>query len=400
MPSGGSRPQAAWRFFVSLGALGLAGCASMQFYAPAAGAALGSGPPAPAASLFLLGDGGDLTSGAAILEQLEDEVTSTVEEVGFDHVAVVFLGDNLYPKGLPEAASLAGGGAPIRAQLEAARASRTYLVLGNHDWKKGEPGGRSRAAAQIAAVRACSEVEGGHAEVLPGMDCPFPVARDLSDYFRLVFLDTQWWLNSTEGSSSYCASDPRDPEILSSVGRRLRAEIEGAGEKAVIVFAHHPLVTAGPHGGRFSLRQHLFPLTDIHPSLVVPLPGLGSIAQLMRPLFTSQDLRSRSYRRLSDWVGETLVDHPIFAWVAAHEHALQVIEGGDRVAFHLVSGGGSPGKGRPVGRLPGTLLAAARDGYLRLDLDRHGRITITMVVVDEQGARRNSLGLSVDGLSK
>jgi len=398
MPSTSSRQLAAWRLLASIVVVGIGGCASTQVYAPPSGANRIVELP-PVESLFLLGDGGDLTPEAAVLELLGDEVTTAVGELGFDHVAVVLLGDNLYPKGLPAGASLAEAGAPIRAQLEASRASRTYLVLGNHDWKKGEPGGRRRAAAQIAAVGAWSETEGGHAEVLPGMDCPEPAARDLGEHLRLVFLDTQWWLNSTETSSSYCSGDPKDPATLSSVGRHLRAEIESAGERPVIVLAHHPLSTAGPHGGRFGPRQHLFPLTDLHPSLVVPLPGLGSLAQLLRPLFTSQDVRSRSYRRLSGWVEETLLDRPIFAWVAGHEHALQVIAGSDRVGYRLVSGAGSAGKGRPVGRRSATLLAAARAGYLRLDLDGSGRFTVTMVVVDELGAQRHSVDLPVSGRS-
>ena len=39
---------------------------------------------------------------------------------------------------------------------------------------------------------------------------------------------------------------------------------------------HHPLITAGPHGGHYTWKQHVFPLMDFWPNAWIPLPIIGS----------------------------------------------------------------------------------------------------------------------------
>jgi hypothetical protein len=73
----------------------------------------------------------------------------------------------------------------------------------------------------------------------------------------------------------------------------------------VIVAGRHPMYSYGRRGGYSPVRVHLFPLTDLHPSLLVPLPVVGSGYALYRKWLGSfQDTphpRYRVQRRSIPW---------------------------------------------------------------------------------------------------
>lgn len=360
-------------------------CASMGVHAPEEIGAAAN----PIASVFLVGDGGELAAGDSLLDLLAEEVAAAAGALGPGNVATVLLGDNLYPSGLPVGHGLdSPAGAALRLQLAAARAAPTYVVLGNHDWNLHRRGGRARARHQLEEVARWAEEQGATAVVLPGAGCPVPAARDVGSSFRLVFLDTQWWLHRADDSADYCPGSPAEPGSLDRVASELRALVAAAGDRPTVILAHHPLVSGGPHGARFGARQHLLPLTEIHPALAVPLPGLGTLYTLLRSRFTHQDLRSGAYRSLRRWAEDALREHPVLAWAGGHEHGLQVIEGEGAVRFHLVSGAATPTKRSPVAVLARTRLAAARNGYLRLDRGRSGEVQVTATFFEGCGVVR------------
>src|SRR5690606_13344473 len=109
---------------------------------------------------------------------------------------VVFLGDNVYPDGLPPegAEGRAAAERVLRTHLAALQRSRArgYFLLGNHDWRphEGDPDGRAAARRQADWVASHAE---GLARVVPAAACPGPEVEDHGG-LRLVFLDTEWWL--------------------------------------------------------------------------------------------------------------------------------------------------------------------------------------------------------------
>ncbi|MDA0714236.1 MAG: hypothetical protein O2867_09045 [Bacteroidetes bacterium] len=63
----------------------------------------------------------------------------------------------------------------------------------------------------------------------------------------------------------------------------------------MVVVGHHPLKSNGEHGGRFTLKDHIFPLTAKFPNAYIPLPGLGSIYPLYRSMLgDKQDIQHRT----------------------------------------------------------------------------------------------------------
>ena len=210
----------------------------------------------------------------------------------------------------------------------------------------------------------------------------------MGERVRLVVLDTQWWLHAgarPEHPTSSCSADS-EPEVVGG----LRAALEGASGRDVVVLAHHPLRSGGPHGGRFGLKQHLFPLTEVGRSLWVPLPVIGSLYPLARSSGISpQDQASGKYRRMRDALTGALRGHPPLAWASGHEHVLQVIESREWGRL-LVSGSGIYGHVTYVRDVEGSHFRAARSGFMRIDFPRAGPPRLGVIEVGKDGGYREA----------
>ncbi len=334
-------------------------------------------------SLFLIGDAGKPAKGG------EPVLISLRRDLGLAgaRAAVAFLGDNLYSYGLPAPGDRQRAEMERRldAQVDAVRdtGARVLFLPGNHDWQKSGKDGWETVKRQEQHV----EARGGPTvSFVPNGGCPGPEVVDVSDRLRLVALDTQWWLHAharPQDPDSLCEADS-EAEVLAA----LREALAGAGGRDVVVLAHHPFVSGGPHGGRFTLRQHLFPLTDAKRGLWLPLPLLGSIYAKSRESGASpQDQASPENRHMRESLASASRDRPPLAWAAGHEHALQVIESPDwgRV---LVSGAGIFGHTGHVEDVPGSLYRASRAGYMRIDFLRDGTRRLGVIEVAKDGSSR------------
>ncbi len=339
-------------------------------------------PEAIDVTLFLIGDAGAPARGfepvfAALGKDLSIAPARSM---------VVFLGDNVYPSGLPDSAT------PNRADAERRLDAQIGLVLehgargiflpGNHDWDGSGEGGWAAIKRQGRYV---DEHGGALVEMLPKGGCPGPEVADLGQMVRLVLLDTEWWLHGgpkPQDPNSVCAADSKH-EVVDS----LRATLGTAGARLVVVLAHHPLDSGGRHGGYFGWQDHIFPLRDISPWLWVPLPIIGSVYPAARQFgITSQDMSSSAYREMRDSLLAAFTEHAPLVFAAGHEHNLQVLRG-DGVPYVLVSGGGYYGNTTPVWMTQESLFAKAISGYMRVDFLSDGRVRLGVVAVDEAGGR-------------
>ena len=345
-------------------------------------------PPSPPltaveTTLFLIGDAGaPAPGGEPVLHALADALGNASGQR-----VVVFLGDNVYPRGMPDSS------APDRHEMErrldaqmdviAAGRARGIFVPGNHDWAKHGPDGWNAIRRQ---GRWIARRETPDLTLLPADGCPGPAAVDLGSRVRLILLDTQWWLHGGPkpvGPGSGCrAGDER------AVADSLHADLASAQGRAVIVAAHHPLISAGEHGGFFGIEDHVFPLRVLKPWLWIPLPGLGSIYPLARQNGVSdQDQSNATNRQMVAMFASAMRDHPPLVWASGHEHNLEVLDG-NSARWLLVSGAGIFGHEGPAFRRTDLRFGSGDAGFMRLEFLADGRVRLGVITVDREGRSR------------
>jgi hypothetical protein len=359
----------------------VAGCASMSPGCPPIG-----DPPPPAADLdsvlFVIGDaGGPVAQTTPVLARLRKEIARAVAAVGEERTITVFAGDNVYERGFPPKGAKSRKEAEQRLAAQIAIAeerARVRFVAGNHDWKKGKRGGLAAIREQNDFIAANATAQRDVA-LAPKGGCPGPEALDVGERLRLLFVDTQFWLHHAEDvEQNSCV-----PQTKTAAFTALSALVDTP--RQVVIVAHHPLRSGGPHGGYFDVRQHLFPLTEVHPALYVPLPLVGSLYPLARRLgISSQDLRSRRYRELAQAMRERTQGRNVL-WAAGHEHNLQLFAPDATSPAVLVSGIGMTRHASPLRKLRGMEQCSTSPGFARIDMPRDGAPRVVLIEVREGG---------------
>lgn len=325
--------------------------------------------------LYLIGDAGEPSAynyayGTLLRQQLGNESAPA---------GIVFLGDNIYPRGLANAdeKDRKRGEGILQAQLDLVNAGNhpVWFIPGNHDWKKGHAQGWEYIRNQAAWI---DSLHKSNIHFLPEGGCPGPVEVELGKDVVLLIIDTQWFLHpweKPEGENSACENKSIE-EVIASIEDALKRN-KG---KQVIVAAHHPIFTYGEHGGYYTLKDHIFPLTSLNKDLYVPLPVVGSIYPVYRKVFGDiQDLANPNYKAWSQPLRQIMEKYPGTIYVAGHEHALQY-SFKDSVHY-IVSGGGS--KCTPVKHRGYAQYASSHRGYTRIIIRADRTVAVEFYHVEE-----------------
>jgi len=342
-------------------------------------------------SLFLIGDGGKPKAGGdPVLQALSEEIQSAPGEA-----TVVFLGDNIYSRGLPEASSSKRTEMERRLKDQIDAVLRTnadgIVVPGNHDWDNSGGDGWNAVLRQGEFI--AQHGDSGRVRLVPEAGCPGPSVIDVTDVVRVVALDTQWWLHSNDKPGPGDCEPGTEATVLDA----LRVAL--SGDRIEIVVGHHPLVSSGPHGGYFTWQDHLFPLTRVVHGLWIPLPIIGSGYPLARLAgVSSQDMSGSRNERMRAALEGVFAETPPLVFVGGHEHTLEVLEG-EVVPYLLTSGAGYYGHTSPAKWRPQTLYQNEASGFMRLDLLEDGRLRLGVIEVSADAARSEhfSLYLENDG---
>jgi hypothetical protein len=314
------------------------------------------GPNEIESSLFLIGDAGepDPRERSKVLDSLAAQVSQDPGKA-----LVVFLGDNVYPDGIPEEGQAAYADARRRLAVQVNAIPpgvRTIFLPGNHDWAGSEPFGLYSVRLQERLINALAR--GRDIKMLPGNGCPGPVPIDIGR-LRFISLDTQWWLHSyiVNDSSSRCATDP------GTVTAAIRQQISVPEGRVVVVGAHHPLMTGGEHGGY-----------------------CGITGPFRRLAGHSQDILSSLNKVMRDSLETAFATKPPLVYAAGHEHNMQVMRGGPSVQYLLVSGAGSDSKvGCTVWLRESYYTAQHRTGFMRVDVMRNKGVLLRVYAFESSG---------------
>ncbi|MFQ5571772.1 MAG: metallophosphoesterase, partial [Rhodothermales bacterium] len=296
----------------------LSGCASSRTYVNGRYRSWEAHAPPPDSALtyqaFLIGDAGGIDRPEPVIQLLETRLDSAGK-----NAVVVFLGDNIYCCGLRDSTDLQRRQKDERRLLEQLRAvdafqGRVLFIPGNHDWNHSQPGGLEAVNRQEAFVE--TYLHRGDT-FLPNDGFPGPVEVELTDRLTLIALDTEWWLSTH--TKPYGDTGEHDLEEDADFLLQLDDMLKRNRRKDVLVVGHHPLFSVGVHAGRLPLREHLFPLQNLHKALVVPLPLLGSIYPLYVRYFGGrQDLAHPRYKTLRSSLRRIFSQHDHLIYAAGH----------------------------------------------------------------------------------
>ena len=293
--------------------------------------------------LILVGDGGD--PGA------EDPTLALLQKWGDAAPArttAIFLGDNVYPAGVQNAGPARQRGEAILLQQLNATHARKLFIPGNHDWgytqfRQGRP---SILKNEQTYIESHAELE---ASFVPKEGCPGPTAvqllppsRKFAGGITILALDLYWWY-LREAQRPVCDGIKTTDDFI----ERLRAELAARRGQNVIVVAHHPIRSGGPHGGYTRGFWADFGVSIFY------------------RFYTVQDLIEPTYHEMVRVIGEVLAENPPLAMVGGHDHSLQILEGGDQARLIVVSGASSGITG--VTSTDGTLFAHAHRGFIVFD---------------------------------
>ncbi len=291
--------------------------------------------------VVLIGDGGIPMDSEPVLESL-----TRWADVHPDATTVLFLGDNVYPAGIEEDA-VAEGEEIMRKQIASTTARRVFIP-GNHDWGHV---GTDRLLRQMAYVDASGT------EFAPRDGCPgptlLPVVPPIEGGTRgisaIVFdIDPWYYGEETVGS---CPGNTTPEELAAEIAELLRAH----RSQWLLVGAHHPLRTGGPHGG-FTRGA----VWDFLTGMIYLIRG------------RLQDTTEEKYQAIMAPIEAALESAPPTLYVAGHDHNLQVLEGGKHATYQVVSGAGATvrvGDG-DVTDIDGTLFAHGHAGFVVIDFIR------------------------------
>ena len=325
-------------------------------------------------TMFLIGDAGGSIPGQPIppaIQLLADKLKGQPK-----NSSVVFLGDNIYPDGMPpksEEEEREADEYRLQAQLDAVKdfPGRVFFIAGNHDWKSHGLEGLERQKDFIEDYLDDNDV------FFPKPGCGDPAEIDLNDQLTLILVDSEWFLTNWDGE--YEINDGCEIKSKAVFQRYFEEAIKGNRNKNVVVAVHHPPFSNGPHGGDFTVKQHLFPLTDLNPGLYVPLPGLGSIAQFFRGnIGHKQDVAHPEYQDLVNAMVGSARKNGNFIFASGHEHNLQYFEKEEQ--YFIVSGAGS--KRSPSKKGNGSAFAYGHPGFAQVDFYKDGSAWLQFWVPD------------------
>ncbi|WP_233131685.1 metallophosphoesterase [Robiginitalea sediminis] len=321
-------------------------------------------------TFYLIGDAGlsPMDGMNPVLQRFRDRLTTAAP-----NSTALFLGDNIYPKGLPEegAPGYALAESHLKAQLLTLEGfpGRPLFIPGNHDWYSEGLKGLKRQEKYVEDFLDRKNV------FQPENGCPLRV-ETLSEDLVLIVVDTEWYLADWDrhpGINDDC--DIKSREVFwNEVG----SEIKKHAEKTILLAAHHPMFTYGEHGGQFTLKQQVFPASD-----KLPLPVLGSLGNLIRKTagVSREDLFNKRYREMRERL-ITLARHGERVIIASgHEHTLQYIV--EQEIPQIVSGAGA--KKGATRLLGGSRFSSGQRGYVVLELFGDGASLVRYYGVTDNG---------------
>lgn len=277
--------------------------------------------------IFLVGDAGNADEPQA--QQTLNFIKNKLDSADKNSI-LLFLGDNIYPLGMPKESDK---GYPLAKQkLENQLAitknfkGKTLVIPGNHDWYHGLEG----LKAQEEFVKSYLNDKKAF---LPKNSCPIDDINLTKD-IKLIVLDSEWALINWDkypGINKGC-----DIKTTADFYAEFKDLITKNQDKRIIVAVHHPVISSGVHAGFNSAKSHLSSFQG-----KLPVPGVASLINVLRSSSgaSMEDISNAHYAEFANRIKSIIQDKENVILVSGHDHNLQYHE--NKNIKQIISGAGS-----------------------------------------------------------
>ncbi|KQS94140.1 metallophosphoesterase [Chryseobacterium sp. Leaf394] len=277
--------------------------------------------------LFLIGDAGNANEKQAqhTLNLLKNKLDSADK-----NSIVIFLGDNIYPLGMPKEGSKEYDSARVKMENQLAVTKnfkgKTLVIPGNHDWYHGLEG----LKAQEDFVK---NYLNDKKSFLPKNSCPIDDINLTKD-IKLIIIDSEWALidwDKYPGINKGCDIKTKDDFY-----KEFKDLIVKNQDKRIIVAVHHPIISSGVHAGFNSAKSHLSSFQG-----KLPVPGVATLINTLRSSSgaSMEDLSNNHYAEFAGRIKNIVQDKENVIFVSGHDHNLQYHS--DKNIRQIISGAGS-----------------------------------------------------------
>lgn len=308
-------------------------------------------------TFYLIGDAGKSPQGgmSKALTAFNNHIAN--KETKNDYT--IFLGDNIYPDGLPNEGGEGRTNAEnaLDGQLMSVKnfKGEVLFIPGNHDWYSDGLEGLKREEKYIEEAL-------GKNTFQPENGCPLE-SIDVSETIQLIAIDTQWYLENWNTHPTI--NDECEIKTRERFFEELEGELKKAQNKTIVLAMHHPMYTNGTHGGFFAAKKHLYP-TQTN----IPVPVFASLIAQIRTQggVSIQDRYNERYNKLMNRLETLAFESENLVFVSGHEHTLQYIEE-DRIK-QIVSGSGAKESAAALGK--NGLFSYGKQGFAQLTVYKDG----------------------------
>jgi hypothetical protein len=265
-------------------------------------------------TVFLLGDAGNWTQPNTLLNSYKAALDATPNS------ASILLGDNIYPKGMLNNSKkrYAKECLKMNLQLDVARDYKGYfyVIPGNHDWRAGKFNGVKSVIAQQKYVDSVllfqSKIANKRQAFYPTQGLPGPDFIDINNTIRLLFIDTQWWLQTVNFHKVPYGANRNKKETEADFYAKLDSLIADANARKLNVIAafHHPILPSGVNDAP-ELMLHAF---NYSPLQVFGLLGVNRLL--------SQATNQKRYKKMANKLFASFDNCTNCIVVSGHEHIL------------------------------------------------------------------------------
>lgn len=305
-------------------------------------------------TFYLIGDAGN--AGDSITNKSLQQLKGLLQKEK-DNATLLFLGDNIYPSGLPKKSDSKRLESEKILDYQIAVAKefkgKTIFIPGNHDWYSDGNEGVYRQQEYI-------ENRLGKNSFLPKNGCPIE-SIDIGENITLIIVDSQWYITNWDKHPSI--NEKCEIQTKNQFIEEFKSEIKKARGKTTIVAIHHPMFTNGSHGGYYSFASHF-----------KPFPVIGTLKNILRKTtgISNADTQNSHYNALIKNLTAAAQQNDKVIFVSGHEHSLQYIIRNN--IPQIVSGSGS--KAQPVKNTNGGVFSHSVNGFAVLKIYENGKSVV------------------------